>query len=160
MNNPNCTCAGLSIIVGLSCVNTALATSTGLQSLGPHTIATDVFKFTCPASPPKTVSAQAKVEDIKPPINENAVIRVKLLKDHRVSVAEDLNPPVDSGEGSASPPSSTSPSPTAILSRGPGNYLVLFYKTEPGGDVFRGTVDCKRSNGTLFNPVLLKTQNE
>lgn len=147
----------LFLLAGLGSTFHALAESTGLQDLGSAATAIDVFKFTCPETLPATVSARANVEDINPLLNTSALMRVKLVKDHKAALAQDLNPSSSSGEGSASPPS---PSGDAVLAGGPGVYLMLFYKTAAGGEKYRGSVVCKRSSGPDFFPDLTRTQDQ
>lgn len=148
--------AAVFLLVGLGSAFPAVAASpgsTGPQELGAAATGIDVFKFTCPKKPPKTVSAQAKVEDI-PPLNTSALMRVRLVKDHKTALAQDSNPP-PSGE-------STFPSPSepAVLPGGPGDYLVLFYKTAAEKEKYRGSVVCKRSFGPDYLPDLTRTQNQ
>jgi len=155
--------AAVFLLAGLGIAFPALATSpgsTGPQELGEEALAApapiDVFRFRCPGSPPKTVSAQAKVEDL-PPLNTSALMRVKLVKDHKAALAEDFDPSSNSGEGSTSSPS---PSEPAVLARGPGKYLMLFYKTAAGKEKYRGSVVCKRSSGPDYLPDLTNTQDQ
>lgn len=146
--------AAVFILAGLGSAFPALAESTGLQTLGDAATAIDVYKFTCPGG---TIGARAKIEDLNPPLNTSALLRVKLVKDHRVSLAEDLNPSSSAGEGSESTPS---PSEPAVLAIGPGKYLVLFYKTAAGKEKYRGSVVCKRSSGPDYHPDLDMTQDK
>lgn len=139
--------AAVSLLVGLGSAFPALATSV-LGGLGPSRNAIDVFKFTCPA---RTLSATGQIEDLDPPSNRPAKLRVKVGKGHRFVLAEDPN------EGTSFP----SPSPTVELKKGPGVYVVLVYATAKRGERYRVTIFCKRSNGALTNPVSFTiTQNQ
>lgn len=141
--------AAVSLLVGMGSVFPVLATRTGAQALGSKWTAVDAFVFTCPAG---TFSAQANVEDLIPPLDRFALMRVMLVKNHRAAVAEDLNPLTSAGEGGG-------PSPNAVLFGKSGRYLMLFYKAAVGLETYRGSALCNTPQGPI-NPVLNRTQNQ
>lgn len=157
-------CIALSLVVGLGSAYPALATSTGLQVLRSVAASIDVFIFKCPAG---TVAARANVEDINPPSDLDARLKTQLRKGHRAALQEDVFPTETKGEGSAQSPS---PSRYAVLSRRDGVYVVLFYTTVLGQtpvtggqtnvspEVYRGSVDCVLSGGSVHHPRLIPTQ--
>lgn len=114
------------------------------ESLGEEATATDAFTFRCP---PPAVSARANVEDL-PPNNTPARMRVMLAKGGGAAQVTDVDP-APAGEGLASPPS---PSPYAVLVKGPGLYLAVFLKTASGPENYRGSVDCRTDGGKSSDP--------
>ncbi|MGH8612474.1 MAG: hypothetical protein ACREYF_10670 [Gammaproteobacteria bacterium] len=123
----------------------ALATSTGLQTLGAPANSIDVFTFTCPAG---FIGAAARVDDREPPINP-ALMQVVLSKDGFPTVQQTA--PDDAGGSSA----------FATVLDGSGLYAVVFKKTNVGIEAYIGDVFCVQPAvplNILQNVVGLKRQ--
>ncbi len=141
--------AAISLIVGMGAASPVLATSTGRQTLGTPTGATDVFTFNCGFSS----NAAANVADLDPPFNVPPRMRVMLVKGGAAAQREDDTPPTTGGEDGAA-------SGNAVLP-GIGNFSVLFFKTAPGVEAYEGNVVCNGLPPAFpFNPVLNRTQNQ
>lgn len=166
-------------MVGCDHTRGGIAT-TGKQSLGLEETATANFTFTCPEG---TVSAQANVEDLTNAIDISGLMRVMLIAGNSAVQAEDSPPPMDdqySGEGgepslqggSAAQAKDSNPrthvrpsgkadgpSQNAVLQKGPGPYLVIFFKTDEGQKAYVGSAVCQTASGPVAG-ILRKIENE
>jgi hypothetical protein len=156
--------------------------STGEQELKPEETVKDTFTLTCPVG---AASARANVEDLTNTGNSQALMRVMLFKDGNAVQQEDLprpiqdQPPYETGErlslrvdqgavqteGSNSiydRPSENSdgPSPDAVLEKGSGTYLMIFFKTGEGEKTYRGSAVCQTAAGNPLPTLLDRIQNQ
>ncbi len=136
-----------SLIAGMGAVSPAMATSTGVQSLGLAQNSVDVWTFSCPIF----YNGRATVEDLAPFVLLNRA-QVVLGKGPVTIQVQDNLPLITLGEGGAS-------SAIAVVNQGAGLYAAAFKKTLLGVEGYRGNLYCVGPFGVL-NPPITRAINQ
>jgi hypothetical protein len=140
----------VSLLAGMGAASPALASPTGLQSLGVAQNSIDAWTFSCPAAFP---NGRATVLDNPIPFAPLNQLQVALGKAPlATSQVTDVGGQ-GGGEGGTT-------SPVAVVNGGAGLYVAVFKQTLLGGESYIGDLFCVDLSGVRHNPILTRQINQ